>query len=389
MPRVDAHMSSTAKHGAFEHWTGVAAIVLLVVGCLLILRPFVSAGLWAGLLCFSTWPLFERVEHALRGRRSVAALLAVLALSMLIAAPFVIVATTLVSSVSELSSAFHRILEEPPASLPAWIVGIPLIGSRLAESWNLMTQSSSARLNELLKLLPAAKTIALKGGQILGNGISEISLSLVIAFFFFRDGEALADRLTVVIGRIGGRQGEQVLATAGATIRAVVYGILGSSLLQAVLATIGFIIAGIPGAVLLGFIIFFLTLVPGGPLVLAVPAALWLYRQGSIEWAVFMVVWIAVIGALDSVIRPVLISRGGAMPLILIMFGVFGGVFAFGLIGLFIGPTLLAVGYSLFDQWIETSPALHPAFVDSTESEHSSAEPGNVPAQAAKSSAAR
>jgi predicted PurR-regulated permease PerM len=161
------------------------------------------------------------------------------------------------------------------------------------------------------------------------------------------------------ISRIGDTQGSHLLDVAGTTMRAVVYGVLGTALLQGVLAGAGFMIAGVPGATLLGFFTFVIAVIPGGPLLVAAVAIFWLYHRGSTEWAIFIAVWMVIVGSLDHVVRPFLIAHGrGDIPLVLVIFGVLGGAMAFGLIGLFLGPTLLAVGYSMFDEWPSDSQKL-------------------------------
>ena len=199
----------------------------------------------------------------------------------------------------------------------------------------------------------------LGSGRLLGAGVFQIVLSLLMVFLFYRNGEAAADRLMSTISRIGGTQGSHLLDVAGTTMRAVVYGVLGTALLQGVLAGAGFMIAGVPGATLLGFFTFVIAVIPGGPLLVAAPAIFWLYHRGSTEWAIFIAVWIVIVGNLDYVVRPFLIARGGSdTPLILVILGVLGGAMAFGLIGLFLGPALLAVGYSMFDEWSSDSQKL-------------------------------
>ena len=340
-----------AKRSQVELWIGGAAVVLLGLGCLLVLRPFVSAALWALILCFTTWPLFLRLEDLVGGRRTLAALIATLFLVAVIVVPVTILGATLAENVSALISASQKLIHEGPPSPPDWIASIPVIGSHVADYWNYLNESSSVRLQELARLLPAAKTIVLWGGRALAEGIFQITLSLLIAFFFYRDGHAAASRLHETFHRIAGQEGDRLLDLAGATIRAVVYGILGTSLLQGVVAAVGFAIAGVPGSVTLGFVTFLLSLVPGGPPIVAAPAAFWLYRQGFPGWAAFIMVWGLMVGALDNVVKPLLISRGGSTPMILVMLGVLGGALAFGVIGLFLGPTLVALGYSLFQQW--------------------------------------
>ena len=334
-----------------ELWVAGAGAILLGLLCILVLRPFISAALWAVILSFTTWPMFLRLEELLGGRRTLSALIATLLLAAIIVVPVAILGATLADNVSSLVTASQKLIQQGPPTAPDWVAGIPLIGSHIADYWNYLNESSSVRLQELARLLPAAKKIAIWGGGALAAGIFQIALSLLIAFFFYRDGHAVADQLHGALRRIAGERGDRLLELAGATIRAVVYGVLGTALLQGVIGAIGFAIAGVPGAVSLGFVTFVMSFIPGGPLIVAAPAAFWLYRQGSIAWAVFILVWGLMVGMLDNVVKPLLISRGGSTPMILVMLGVLGGALAFGLIGMFLGPTLVALGYSLFEQW--------------------------------------
>lgn len=351
-------MSTEAKTFArVEVWIGATVAALLAFGCLLILRPFISAALWALILCFTTWPLFTRLEGIVGGRRTLAASIATLVLASIVVTPVAILVTSLSRNITEVMVASQRLIHEGPPPLPAWVANLPMVGNRLSAYWTEVNQSGSARLAEIARLLPAAKRFVLGSGRALGEGIFQIVLSLLLVFFFYRDGEAAAERLSATINRIGGDEGIQLLGVAGATMRAVVYGILGTALVQGVLAATGFIIAGVPGAVLLGFITFILSPFPGGPALVAAPAAFWLYRQDSLGWAIFMIVWGLFVSGIDNLVRPLLISRaGGTAPLILVLLGVIGGAMAFGLIGLFLGPTLLAVGYSLFEAWSTPRP---------------------------------
>src|SRR5208282_416918 len=304
----------------------------------LVLRPFISAALWAAILCFTTWPLFLRLEQLLGRRRTLSALIATSLLAAVIVVPVAILGATLTDNVSSLISASQKLIQEGPPNPPDWVASIPLIGSHVADYWNHLNQSSSIRLHELARLLPAAKTIVLWGGRALAEGIIQIILSLLIAFFLYRDGHTAANQLHAALHRIAGQRGDRLLDLAGATIRAVVYGVLGTALLQGAVAAIGFAIAGVPGSVSLGFFTFVLSFLPGGPPIVAAPAAFWLYRQGSTAWAVFMMAWGVMVGALDNVVKPLLISRGGSTPMILVMLGVLGGALSFGVIGMFLGP---------------------------------------------------
>jgi predicted PurR-regulated permease PerM len=210
-------------------------------------------------------------------------------------------------------------------------------------------------------LIAAAKRLVapvsaglLRFGLMLGSGLLQLALSILIAFFIFRDGIAAAKHLSNAIERIAGEQGKHLLELAGNTVRGVVYGILGTAFVQAVMAGIGFLLAGVPGAGVLALLTFFLSAVPFGPPLIFIPAALWLFHGGSTGWGVFMLIWGAALSTVDNFIKPWLISRDSAMPFLLILFGVLGGAITFGAIGVFLGPTLLAVGYRLVNEWTST-----------------------------------
>jgi predicted PurR-regulated permease PerM len=183
-------------------------------------------------------------------------------------------------------------------------------------------------------------------------------LSILIAFFLFRDGESAAERFSMMVERVADARGRRLLNLASSTVRGVVYGILGTALVQAVMAGIGYLIAGVPGAGMLALLTFFLSVVPIGPPLIWVPAALWLFHEGSTAWAVFMLVWGIGVSSVDNVVKPWLISQGSDMPFLLIFFGVLGGALAFGFIGVFLGPTLLAVGYRLVTEWTAGTAAI-------------------------------
>jgi predicted PurR-regulated permease PerM len=175
-----------------------------------------------------------------------------------------------------------------------------------------------------------------------------------IAFFFYRDGVSVTTKLNKAVKRIVGDRTNHLLTVVGNTIKSVVYGIIGTAIAQGILAGLGFWVAGIPFAFLLGLLTFLLALIPAGPPFIWVPAAIYLFYKGQIAWGVFMAIWgFFVISGVDNVLKPYLISRGSNLPFMLVFLGVLGGVIAFGFIGIFLGPTLLAVGYALMDEWSE------------------------------------
>jgi predicted PurR-regulated permease PerM len=337
---------------------GWVVLLLLLGGCLLVMRPFISALLWAAVLCFSSWPVYRRLLGLLGNRRTLAALAMSLGMILVVLLPFVIIGATLADNVKELTDATRHWIAQGPPSPPAWLEKTPVVGRQAAEYWKSLGTDTTKLWSEAQRFIEPVSSWVLVGGIALGRGVIELGLSIFIAFFLFRDGLSAAERLTAGVERIGGERGRHLLTIAGKTVRGVVYGILGTSLTQAVVAGIGYVIAGVPGAGVLSLLTFFVSVVPVlGTALVWVPAAAWLYHQGSTGWAVFMVIWGFGVANIDNVLKPWLISQGSNMPFLLIFFGVLGGAFAFGFIGVFLGPTLLAVGYRLVEEWVSVNRA--------------------------------
>jgi predicted PurR-regulated permease PerM len=342
----------------FERNLGWAVLLLLALGCLVVLRPFVSALLWAVVLCVSSWPIYRRLLVWLGNRNTLAAFVMSLAMILVILMPFVIIGTTLADNVQDLTAAAKRIFQDGPPAPPEWLAKIPVVGQKATDHWQSLAADTSKLWAEAQRLIEPLTAWVLKGGLLLGGGLIQLALSIFIAFFLFRDGVSAAKLLNTVVDRIGGERGGHLLAIAGKTIRGVVYGILGTALVQAVMAGIGFVIAGVPGAALLALLTFFCSVVPvAGTALTWLPAALWLFHQGSTGWGIFMIIWGLLVANVDNVVKPWLISQGSDMPFILILFGVLGGALTFGFIGVFLGPTLLAVGFRLLEEWVAANRA--------------------------------
>jgi predicted PurR-regulated permease PerM len=341
---------STETRGLERVISGVA-LALLLTGCAIVLRPFASALLWAAVLWIASVPVHQRVLALVNGRRTLAALCMTLAVTLILLVPFVVVGMSLADSAKEFVMATRKWLGSGPVEPPGWISGLPLVGNFVADRWRELAGDSQRLLAQVQRFVEPTTTWLLSGGLALGRSIAELAASILIAFFFFRDGAALAPRLRAGVERIAGPRGDHLLDLAVSTVRSVVYGILGTALVQGVIAGTGFLIAGVPGAVLLGLLTFFMSIVPMGPPMVWGPAALWLFQHQRPGWGVFMLIWGLGVSSVDNFVRPWLISQGSALPFILIFIGVIGGVISFGFIGVFLGPTLLAVGYRLSQDW--------------------------------------
>jgi predicted PurR-regulated permease PerM len=333
----------------------------VVVGCVLVLYPFLSALLWAGILVFTTWPVHEWIRGHLRLKRSAAALIMVLLTAVVLVLPIALAAPGGSEDVAHLRHAIEDALRAGLPASPDWLRDVPLIGPSLAELWD----HWAADIGAMLEALRPYLGIVLEGGisVVLGiaNGVLMFLLALFVAYFFYVYGDPIAARLRLVLHRVAGDQSDRLAEVTGATVRGVVYGIVGTAVVQAILTSFGLWLSGVPRPLLLGGVAGFFSVLPIGAPVVWIPAAIWLLGTGHIAWGIFLLAYgvIAVSGA-DSVIRPWFIARGAHLPFLLTILGVLGGALAFGLLGIFLGPVLLGVGFTLLNEWGKDEPAAKP-----------------------------
>jgi predicted PurR-regulated permease PerM len=355
---------------ATRAYARIAVVALIAIGAVWVLAPFLAALLFAAILCLTTWPLFVWIETRVKGRTTLAALLATLLLALTVLLPMSYLAATIAGGVSQFNTLVREWFAAGDWSPPDWLSALPWVGDHLDAYWRKLagSQEDLTRLGQQL-FEPARKVLVATVGLI-GQGLLELTLVVFIAFFFYRDGRALAAQLAHFAGKIGGVLGERMLVMACTTIMGVMAGIVGTAAAQAAVALLGFLVAGVPAALLLGAATFFLSMVPVGPPLIWGGATWWLYHQGETGWAIFMLVWgVAVISSVDNFVKPILISRTSSLPILLIALGVFGGVLAFGFVGIFLGPVILALARMLVESWsaqpvpptVEASAAVSPA----------------------------
>jgi predicted PurR-regulated permease PerM len=335
----------------FEALFAAAALSFLAIGCFLVLRPFLSALMWAVILCYASWPGYTWLEPRLGGRRTLTAIVMTAAVGAVLVVPFVIVGFTLVENVSAWVQAIKDWVARGLPTPPDWVTELPVIGAELAQRWQALS-SETGLMDAVRVALNPLRDAAIAAGSLIGRGTVELGFSVFIAFFVFRRGDEMALGLRQALTRLIGPRARQFIEVAGGTIQGVVYGILGTALAQGLLAGIGFTLVSIPGALFLGLLTFFMSLIPMGPPFVWVPTVIWLISIERYGAAVFMAIWgTFVISGIDNIIKPYLISRGSQMPFVLVFLGVIGGVLAFGFLGVFLGPVLLAVGYTLLLAW--------------------------------------
>ncbi|MDP3416489.1 AI-2E family transporter [Falsiroseomonas sp.] len=331
---------------------GLAALFALGLGCFWVIKPFISALLWAVILAYTTWPAFRMLREKTGLGPGSAALVMVTVEFVLIGLPLVFATPTTREEIEGLRAAFERSLVTGLPELATWLGGLPFVGETfrgLLSGWD----TTFAGLFETIS--PYAGQIASSALAVLLavlSGLAELIMAIFLAFFFYRDGPAMAAHAEAVMEKMAGPGTRRLILLTGNVTRGVVYGLLGTAVLQGAMTVFGLWIAGVPQPVLLGVVAGVLSILPvGAPLVWA-PAAIWLFTQGETGWGLFMAVYGAAgISSVDNVIRPWLISRGADLPLLLTLLGAIGGVIGFGILGLFLGPVLLAVGFTLLRDW--------------------------------------
>ncbi len=342
------------RSALIEGGVAVALLSALGIACVLILRPFVTSILLAGVLVHATW--FGQAWLSPRIGRTWGAAVMVLAASLVLVVPVALVVPGLAANLQGAGDVARRIGAALPLEAPEWVISLPLVGGPLDGLWAEIAPAL-AEGGEALRALIEPHTAALGRAALafaisVGEGLLQLLFALLVAFFLYRDGEGLVRRLRAMAERVGRAGALELLQLTGDTVRGVVWGLIGTAIMQGLMAYIGFVIAGVPGAAVLGFMTVLLSIVQVGAPILWASASLWLFSQGEPGWGLFMLVWGGIaVSSTDNILRPWLISRGANLPLILIILGVIGGLLAFGFLGLFLGPVLLAVTWRLIERW--------------------------------------
>ena len=327
------------------------ALVLLLLACFQVLKPFLYDILWGAILCIVTWPLYLRLRE-LSLSQNQAALSLVLLVGLLILLPLAVATGNFTDDISQIL----LWLEHPDTHYltpPKWLSQIPLVGDKATEKWLILTNDSERLMNLLRQYLLPTGSWLVKQSLNLASEMMHMGISIVLLFFLYRDGENVSRHVITSLQPLAGEKTARILEIVNNSLKAVVFGILGTALVQAIAAYLGFMIAGVPHAFLLGTGAFFLMIIPAAGTLIWLPVSLWLLIQDQSGYALFIAAWFLLfVGTLDNWLRPALISREVELPFVWIMLGIFGGLLAFGFIGIFLGPTLLATSYALLFDWL-------------------------------------
>lgn len=332
----------------------VIFIGLLILSVFWVLRPFLAAIVWATMIVVTTWPLLVKLQRAFGGRRGPAVTVLTLGFLLIFIVPFFLAVSAVVANADKVVGWAQGLFAGGLPAAPEWVARVPLVGGKIADTWNGIATSPLSDLTA--KLTPylgdAARWFLSRIGGLAGL-LLQLILTAVVSGVFWASGDAWGAWMVRFGRRLAGDNGESVIRLSASAIRGVAMGVVLTALIQSTLGAIGLAIAGIPMAVVLGVVMFVLAIAQLGPLPVLLPAVIYVFWSGSTGWGAFLLVWSLIVIPLDNIVRPILIKSQADLPFLLIFSGVIGGLAAFGLVGIFIGPVALAVAHALINAWVD------------------------------------
>ncbi len=333
----------------------VGLLILLVTACLFILYPFIPLVAWGIIIAVAAYPGFQKLQRWLGDRATLAAVVFTLVLLAVVIVPAILLGQSLVEGAQAAAVKFKAgaaIIPPPPASIETW----PIIGPPLKGLWTLASKDLSEAIRKFGPQIKAALPGVLSASAGFGLTVLQLLLSIIVSGALLANAKGAYEVTRSLFNRLFGQKGPEFQQLVGKTIRSITFGILGVALIQSVFAALGFFVAGLPAASLWSVIFVFAAVLQAGGLIL-IPAVIYMFAVASTTKAVIFLIWCIVVGLLDNILKPLLLGRGVAVPMAVIFLGAFGGFFAMGIIGLFIGAVVLSVGYKLFLAWLEEDAA--------------------------------
>lgn len=332
----------------------ILCILLMIVGSLWVLRPFLGATVWATMIVVATWPLLKGLEQRFGGRRAPAVAAMTLGMLLLLFIPLLLAIDTIVSHAEDVATLIRKLVAAGLPQPPDWVAGLPLVGGKLHTAWAQLADAGSQALLERAEPYAAesGRWLLSKMGSV-GFMFIQFLLIVTLSAVLYAGGEAAAAQVRRFGRRLAGDQGENSIILAGQAIRGVALGVCVTALVQTVLGGIGLAIAGVPFAALLSAVMLMFCIAQIGPGLILFPAVAWVFWIGDTGWGIFLLLWSLVVTTMDNFLRPMLIRKGADLPLLLIFSGVIGGLLGFGLVGIFVGPVVLAVTYTLLEAWLD------------------------------------
>jgi predicted PurR-regulated permease PerM len=354
---ADSDHSPNIRRDLTRTVLAILLMVLLIGASFWILRPFMLAIVWAATIVVATWPLMLKLQARLRSRGLAVAIMSG-TMILVFVVPLVLAIYALIENADSIAEWLQGLSSAALPPPPDWLSRIPLVGAKISERWASLAAAGHAGLAARLApyLTAAAEWLAGALGS-LGMLAFQFLLTVIITVVMYTQGEAARAGLVRFGRRMAGERGEAIVVLAGQAIRAVALGVVVTALAQTVLAGLGLAVAGIPFAAMLTGVILLLCIAQLGPILVLVPAVIWLFWTDQTGWGTALLIWTVGVGTMDNVLRPFLIRRGADLPMLLIFAGVIGGLVSFGIVGLFVGPVVLAVTYTLLKDWMSETSA--------------------------------
>lgn len=335
-------------------------LIAMIAGSFWVLQPFIPALIWATTIVIATWPLMTAAQRLLWGRRGLAVTVMTTALLLLFFVPLSLAIATVVDNADTLVGWFKAASAFRFGEPPSWLASVPVVGTRAAAYWRELAASGVEPL--IAKVAPYAGTVAsrvLREAGVIGAVGLQLLMTVAISAILYATGETAGSAVLRFSRRLAGRRGENTALLAAASIRGVALGVVVTAVAQSLLGAIGLAVVGVPAVTLLAALMFLLAIAQIGVIPVLLPAVIWLFWSGDTVWAIVLAIWTVFVGTMDNFLRPWLIKKGANLPILLIFVGVVGGLIAFGLVGIFIGPVVLAVTYTLLGAWMDERPG-HP-----------------------------
>ena len=340
-------------HDLTRNVLAVIALFLLIAFCGWILSPFLAAIVWATMIVVATWRMMLSVQQACWGKRWIAVTVMTLGLLLLLIVPLSAGIVAIVDHADEIVGWVRTLAKDGLPLPPEWVVRIPQVGERIDAAWR---ELASGGTEMLAKATPyvgnVAKWLAAQFGNI-GLIAVQFLLTVAIAGVMYAGGEAAADGVRRFMRRLAAEQGDIVVTLVAQAIRGVALGVVVTAIIQSLLGGVGLAVAGVPFAGILTAVMFMSCIAQIGPVIILAPAVAWLYWTGATGWGTGLLIWTIFVGTIDNFLRPILIRQGADLPLLLIFAGVIGGLITLGLVGILVGPVVLAIGYRLVNAWID------------------------------------
>lgn len=344
---------SEIRHDLTRTILASLCIAGLIAASFMVVRPFLAALVWATTLVIATWPLMLKLQSAIGGRRWLAVTIMTIGLMLIVLVPLSAAIAAIVANSDRILGLVATVPDFHVPAAPQWVADIPLVGGPALERWEKIAGRDAGELARMAAPYVGTITSWFVGAAGSAGGMFvHLLLTIALAAVLYATGDQASDWCRRFGRRLAGARGVEVVVLAGQAIRGVALGVVVTAIAQSVVAGVGLAAAGVPHAGVLSAVVLMLCIAQLGPVLVLVPAIVWLFATGSTVAAIVLILFTAVALTMDNFLRPFLIKRGADLPLLLILFGVIGGLLSFGLLGLFLGPVVLAITYTLLQNWI-------------------------------------